>query len=522
MFAWLRALGLALLASLMLGAPAQAKWLKAETKHFVLYGNGSERSLRDYATKIEVFHEALTFFHPIDDSIPAEKLEIYLVRDKDDMDRIWPRATGVAGFYRADPDGTFAVVSREFETMGDSVLFHEYTHHYMLRYFAYPYPAWLVEGMAEYFGSSAVYRDHIEIGLPNNSRGPSLDSWYISSRDLFGKKREGDVYLFYARAWLLTHFMMAEDGRRQQLDQYMRLVGEGGDSITSLEKALGYNIETLDKNLRAYLKQRIPYTSIKRKDVDVAMTVTPMPASADDVLLERLRLINGIWLKDAPAVLKNIQSRADRHPNDRLAQLTLARAHVFYGDPAAAQAILQPYVADTNDAEANFLMGLRYARMAEKELGWDAEQARREAEALKDENDEDDDEAAAEPERIYSEDVRARAADWYAKARPWFVKANRADPDSYEILYAFAETRMLDDDYPSKDTMQILAAAYQRAPQVDAITMANARALIAHRRYDDASTLLRLLANDPHGGSTALTAQAMLEGLPDGKQPAAN
>lgn len=521
MVAWLRALALALVASLALGAPAQAKWLRAETKHFVLYGDGSERALRDYATKIEVFHEALAFFHPVGKDAVANKLDIYLVEDQRDFYRIWPRAKSIGGFYSADPTGTFAVVRRDFEYMGDDILFHEYTHHFMLRYFAYPYPSWLIEGMAEYFGSSAVHRDRVELGLPNNSRGPSLDSWYISSRDLFGKKRGGDAYLFYARAWLLTHFMMGDETRRQQLNQYMRLVGAGGDPIDSLEEALGYDIETLDKNLRAYMKQRMPYTSIKRKDVDVPMTITAMPASADDLMLERVRVINGVWMKDAPALLKTIEARAGKHPNDRFAQLTLARAHVFYGDPERAEAILKPYVADASDAEANLLMGLRYTRMAAKELGWEAERAQKEAEAEKDEDDDEEEEEAAEPERVYAEDVRARAAEWYAKARPWLVKANRADPESYEILYAFAQSRALDDDYPSDQTMQILAAAYDRAPQVDSITMANARGLIAHRRYEEASMLLRLLANDPHGGSTALTAQAMLQGLAAETQAAA-
>jgi tetratricopeptide (TPR) repeat protein len=511
---WLRAVSLAMALALV-GGQAQAKWLRAETKHFVLYSDGSEGHLRAFAAKLEVFDEALRFFHPVRDDLRGAKLDIYLLKDHDALTRIWRHPGGVAGFYSAGPDATLAVALRDDSDFAETVLFHEYTHHFMLRYFAYPYPGWLIEGWAEYFGSSKVYPDRIDVGLPANFRGSNLDSWYISSRDLFGDGRaklpDDSVYLFYSRAWLLTHFMMGDDTRRQQLNRYMRLIGEGKGTIPALEEALGYDMATLDKKLREYLKRQIPYTTIKRKDATVPMTVTVLSPAADDILLEKVRLLTGVSMKDSPAALKYIEFRAKGNEGDRLAQLTLARAHIMLGDPAAAEPILAPYIADPDDAEALLLMGLRYSRMAEKALGHD--EARAKAEKEWEERKDGDKDREPEPEKVHDPAALAKAATWYAKARPWLAKANIADPESYETLYAFAQSRAFDPDYPTERTLDVLAAAYERAPQVDEITMANAKALIARDRPQDATTLLRLLANDPHGGTMAKRAKAMLDDL---------
>jgi len=512
---WFRIVAIAAALTLSWVGEAQAKWLRAETAHFNLYSNGREAELRDFATKLEVFDEALRYFHPAPVDAHLTKLDIYLVNDEDELDRIWRRSSGVAGFYSADSEGTFAVARRDGGDFAQTVLFHEYTHHFMLRNYSYPYPRWLVEGWAEYFGSSRVYPDRIDVGLPNGERGESIGSWSVSTRDLFSKRSSelpnGSVYVFYARAWLLTHYLMSDDNRRRELNSYMRLVGEGGDTIASLEKALGYDMVTLDRKLREYLSHRVPYTSIKRKNVTIPMTVTALSPAADDILLEHVRLVSGVSSKDAQGALKNIQFRAKRHPDDRLARLTLARAYIMLGDPADAEPILQHYVADQKDTEALYLMGLRYARMAEKELGYDQRKAEAEqkAEKLKGQEDKDPPLPEINPDPL----TRARAVAWYAKARPWFVKANHADPESYEVLFAFAQSRAFDADYPTDGTMETLASAYQLAPQVGTITYTSAKALIARGRQPEAINLLRLLANDPHGGSLAKSAKALLESL---------
>ena len=53
-------------AGLALSAQAvRAEWLRAETEHFVIYGDSSERGMRDYARKVERFDSLLRAYYPI-------------------------------------------------------------------------------------------------------------------------------------------------------------------------------------------------------------------------------------------------------------------------------------------------------------------------------------------------------------------------------------------------------------------------------------------------------------------------
>ena len=54
----LKHLGMAL-AALAAATPAQAEWREATSKHFVIYSEDSEKSVREFATRLERFDAAL-------------------------------------------------------------------------------------------------------------------------------------------------------------------------------------------------------------------------------------------------------------------------------------------------------------------------------------------------------------------------------------------------------------------------------------------------------------------------------
>ena len=72
----IRSLGLALAALSAWAAPAHAEWLRAETDHFIIYGDTSERALRAYAEKVERFDFLLRTYYPITVDHEIPKLEI--------------------------------------------------------------------------------------------------------------------------------------------------------------------------------------------------------------------------------------------------------------------------------------------------------------------------------------------------------------------------------------------------------------------------------------------------------------
>ena len=110
---------------------AAADWLRAESERFIVYSDGSERSLRQYVQKLETFDRVMRYRShlPINET-PLRKLPIYLVGSRAGLQRVHP-GTGqnVVGTYFPTEEEIFAVAIRG---QNDEVLLHEYAHHFMM------------------------------------------------------------------------------------------------------------------------------------------------------------------------------------------------------------------------------------------------------------------------------------------------------------------------------------------------------------------------------------------------------
>lgn len=475
---------------LLAPATAEAKWLRAETPHFVIYSDGDEQVLRDYARRLEDFDGVLRYYHNLSPDAPVDrKLDIYLMRHLGDMQQAFNLGSSVAGFYRAGPEDVFAVAHQsDDEESRDETLFHEYVHHFMNQYFPYPYPAWLKEGWAEYFQTTDINEDKIDVGNAGE-RAYSLASNWVPMKHLLGRGawELRDAYkrsTFYAQAWLLTHYMLVDPQRKDQLTAYMKLVADGQDSVRAMEVATGADIKVLEKGLRSYMRKPLVYTRHGRSAVARSIAITTLPASADDLLLIAQRAKGGVGEDYRRGFVAKARSAAAKHPGDRFAELTLARVEVTYGDRTAGEAILTRLLAaDPNDVDALRLMAGSKLRVGQ-----------------------------ADP---------ARRAELFAEARPFLARAFKTDPNHYQTLFAYAVSRSTDPDYPSENTLNTLLLAHQIAPQVPAIALETAKALAARGRKEEAIVKFRLLANAPHGGEIADAAKIELDKLTGASEQAA-
>ena len=132
----------AVVAILLLGfsTPAAAKWRVAESDHFVIYAEDSEKDLRRFAELLERYHAAMSFVVGRKSEIPSpsNRVTIFVVGNQDDIRRL---AGGndryIAGFYSARAGGSVAFVqdikltSCE-PTFSMTVLLHEYAHHFII------------------------------------------------------------------------------------------------------------------------------------------------------------------------------------------------------------------------------------------------------------------------------------------------------------------------------------------------------------------------------------------------------
>lgn len=478
---------LGLVLSLAMFGGARADWRRAESAHFVVYSDSGESSLRAYTAKLEEFDALLRQFHgrtPEQDET-AGKLDVYLVRTADQLRRAFPGMESAAGVYTAGPNDIFAVAIRKADGLADDVVLHEYVHHFMLQHYPGAYPAWLIEGYAEYFMTADFQEKKILIGTANSGRVSNLlNSEWVSSRDLLAKSPRAltanQAALYYGQAWLLTHYMLSDPERRRRLSAFVAATARGDDPLTAWPRATGIAVADLEKVMRSYLHNPIPYKILPRdKAPTFPMDVTILPPSSGDLLLE-----NQLAKREPPKavgerLLKTVRAEAARYPGDRLATLTLAKVEADYGDRAAADKLLADWIAaHPEDAEALRLAG-------ESRLD--------EAKALKDKP----------PE--------AKAL--VAEAARYFGRANKARPGAYQTLYSFAKTRIDEPGYPSDNTLNVLELSAQLAPQVLEIRLTAGQALAMRGRYADAYRLLEPVANSPHGGAMSETAATLLKSI---------
>src|SRR5690606_4224182 len=200
--------------------------------------------------------------------------------------------------------------------------------------------------------------------------------------------------------------------RRKTLGVYLAAVGDGADPVQAMQDATGMTTTELQRTLRRYMRDRMTYVVMKTSFDQVEIAVTPMPKSADDILLLNQRLKVGVPEEQRAATAEDVRRVAARHPDDPLALLALGHAELHFGDAAAAEAPLQRLLT----IQPDHVEGLQYLA-----------RARMDAAA------EEDDLEAALKLKIEAQDYlsRAYAADDANFASLLLIAENRADAHSY-------------------------------------------------------------------------------------------
>lgn len=221
---------------------ALAEWRRAESAHFIVYSDGTERNLRDYTTRLERFHSLLTVRYGGGTSDEIRKLPVYLVGNDRDLRVAQPRLPdGIAGYYTASENDVFAILIRGRD---DDLLLHEYSHHFMAQAQGGQgrYPGWLNEGFAEYYATATVSeRGKATFGMPGAWRMQNLQQnrWLpmdqvLRAKGSFDIQERNARNMYYAQSWALTHWLLADQNRARALGAYdLRHDAGGPDRATA-------------------------------------------------------------------------------------------------------------------------------------------------------------------------------------------------------------------------------------------------------------------------------------------------
>ena len=484
------------MAPLALSSPVRAQaaggWLHTSTPSFSLYGRVGQKALMEMANDLEDFAGLLRALHGLSDPGDERPLPIYLTSRKSDLKRVRPEvADYVGGFYSASVGDVFAVLTLEGDgDRGRQLLFHEYAHHFMKQNAPAAYASWLVEGYAEYFMTARFKPDVVEVGVTSRRiawlRGASA---WAPFEEILGRRaltgRRTDIAAFYAQSWILTHYMMSDPERLARLTRYAQAVAQGGDPVALAPEAVGVPLADLERVLKRYMGS-LPGRRMARPPSNAQQrAVTRLSASADDLILENQRLKMGVPKEQRPEVLAMIRERAARYPNDRLADLTLARAENDFGDRAKAQALLKRRI-ETNPRDVESIQMMGWSCMLQ---------------------------ARAEP---------AQAAKHLKEARDWFGKGFAVDPNNALLLYDYGISRRGEPGYPNDNAVNVLLRAQQLAPQVGQFRLAAADALMRRDRFDEAAAMVEPVFNDPHAGPQAAEARRRFEQAIARRRPTGN
>lgn len=497
--------------AIALGMPstASAEWLRAETQHFIIYGDTNERTLRNYAQKVQRFDSFLRTYYPIQSEYEIPKLEVYLADGRRDMLRAEPSiGASVAGFYSPNSGRIHAVVDTD-SVSGTLVLFHEYAHHFMFQMRADAYPSWFVEGFAEYYATADVRPDRIEFGRPDknrmsyfvqqstNSWAPMADvlKWKVNAS---GRYRAGD---YYAQAWGLTHYMLSTPERKQQLSQYLNAVVQGEDSLLAMERITGRTAAQLQSDMRRYLSGSvetfIPQVEFPASDVEISRL---SPSEAELIWLD-LRLdreavkvgpfepvegeTDAVRRRRETAYQEDAEQRAELiktalaatagATDDPVRLRVAARAHRLAGNPKAGFERIEPHLTQTQ-ADPDLL------RLA--------------ADLLLDQTGPD-----TEP---------AEAVGNLNEARSYLARSLDTDPLNFLTYTSINRSRAGQPGYPNDNDLITLQVAQGLAPQSFDVRMILAEAYLTRERPDLALATLRPVANSPHGGSWARNAKVLM------------
>ncbi|WP_140984832.1 hypothetical protein [Asticcacaulis tiandongensis] len=474
-------------------------WLRAESPNFIVYSNARERVTRDYVKQLESFKYLTDTMLGKDSSltVQAPKFPVYLLKSTEQMKEVRPKfARTVAGVYFTCGEGVSAYSGiiesdKNIADFGLEVLFHEYGHHVMFQHAKLRYPAWYVEGFADYLSTVQFTKGRISVGQSPLSRIYTLsqDRW-ISFETILDpaydtledkKRRKDEVGKFYAQSWLLTHYMLSDPQRARNMNDYFARLTMGEDSIPAFEAATGLKVNDLAGKLRTYM-QRTPYVDIKNTEVpDSDIRIVPLPDHTDQYLLNASLLQTCVPEEQGKAILDDLRTKKATLAHDPNFLLALTRAEILHGTPENVEEdIYKLTQSDPDNYEAHYLMGRLYEAIARK----------------------------APPEE-YDELISI--------ARGAYMDAYKANKLHAPNLYYLARTFQGERDFPNQSAVNAAFGANRLSPGVFEYAQFAAYVLIIDGKRDEAVMALTPFTGDPHNPEQALRIRKGIEAIQNGK-----
>jgi tetratricopeptide (TPR) repeat protein len=476
--------------ALTLSTPARAAWYEASGEHFIIYADQKGSTIQRFAERLEVYHAAmaLLFGKAPETPSPSNRITVFVVSSEANVRKLADlKSRYAAGIYLPRAGNIVTIVPRlktgggKFELNPETLLRHEYAHHFMFNISNRAYPLWLQEGFAEFYASGRFERDGtIILGGVASHRAYELAASrkvpieLLLDTTAYRENKSGGYDQFYGRSWLLYHYLTFDHARRGQMDKYLTLLANGSTEIDAAREAYG-DLDQLDDDLDRYAKSKrltvfgIPPSKLKTTPVALRQLSDAESAIMPIIMESR----TGVDEEEAKEVVVEARAIAAKYPDHPAVWEALAEAEFDAGyDAQAITAADRALALDPKRVRAQIQKIYAYARGAETA---------------------DDQEAAWQTVR--RQIVAANA-----------IENNHPIPlVQYYLSYQSSGTR------PPQIAIDGLQRALQIAPFDQSLRMIVSAQYMEDKQFAEAGATLRPVAFNPHGGSLTKTAQTLLE-----------
>ncbi len=288
-----------------------------------------------------------------------------------------------------------------------------------------------------------------------------------------------EMQQLYAQGWLLTHYLFSSKEREGQLGRYMTDLNQGIAPKQAFQTAFKTDYAALDKELIAYFRKgKLPYIKIKPEFIKaVPIALRSLATEEADLQMLEAQLRIGIAKSDRAEFDRKFAAATDPLLSTDAGRLAQAEWEITRGDPGKVSSLLEPVLKTTPTLPRALALQAfaAYKLSAEEE-----EDESKHAAALK-------------------------------TARSWAIKANRAAPDTPLPLMLFYLSFRHDEKGPPASALAGLERAWELMPQDSYLTFLTAAAVARAGRKEDARFFLRPAMNNPHGGTVAAAARALMK-----------
>ncbi|MEO8096975.1 MAG: tetratricopeptide repeat protein [Acidobacteriota bacterium] len=177
-----------------------ANWRTLTAPGFELYTDTSDRSVTQMLERLAQIRRVL----PEIESPGPVTLRIFLFDKQRDYAAFAP--SGAAGFYQTGFERDY--IALPAGSTLPRVVVHEYVHFALRRGSPGPRPAWLEEGLAEFYSNAEVTRNRARIGAPILEHLSILASKEWLTAEQLESSRGSPI--FYAQSWALVHMLRSE------------------------------------------------------------------------------------------------------------------------------------------------------------------------------------------------------------------------------------------------------------------------------------------------------------------------